>query len=160
MSTPVEPPSTPASTGAGPIPATPSPVSEPTASPAGTTQASPGTGPTRDPSARFEPVPSVPPAPPGAAAVPDAKWAAILADLARRGVGVDTVVVASARAVTWRDGSLGCPEPGQFYTQALVPGWEVVVTASGTRYDYHFGHDDVARLCTRPHLTDGDSPNA
>ncbi|SMO55281.1 hypothetical protein [Propioniciclava tarda] len=92
--------------------------------------------------------------------MPDAKWTAILTDLATRGVGADRVILASARAVTWRDGSLGCPEPGQLYTQALVPGWEVVVTASGTRYDLHFGSDDIPRLCTRPHLTGGDSPNA
>jgi hypothetical protein len=34
--------------------------------------------------------------------------------------------VVSAKAVTWSDGSLGCPEPGKLYTQAF----KVSATAS------------------------------
>lgn len=88
--------------------------------------------------------------------VEDAQLAAITADLAARGVATDDVQVLSARAVTWSDGSWGCPAPGVQYTQALVEGAEVVVFAEGTRYDYHFG-GDVPRLCTRPHGTLGTS---
>ena len=29
--------------------------------------------------------------------------------------------------MSWADGSLGCPRPGMAYTQALVPGWRLVV---------------------------------
>ena len=35
----------------------------------------------------------------------------------------------SAAAVTWSDGSAGCPEPGMMYTQALVPGYRIVLQA-------------------------------
>jgi hypothetical protein len=46
---------------------------------------------------------------------------AILADAQRRsGVGADRIRVVHSEAVTWRDGSLGCPEPGRLYTQALI----------------------------------------
>ncbi len=62
----------------------------------------------------------------------------IRADAARRvGVAVDTVKVMSAEAVTWSDGSLGCPEPGMLYTQALVPGHRITVDAGGTLLVYH-----------------------
>jgi len=56
----------------------------------------------------------------------------VLDDAAQQlGVATDTLVVTKAEAVTWPDGSLGCPEPGMFYTQALVDGyWIVVETAS------------------------------
>jgi hypothetical protein len=40
--------------------------------------------------------------------------------------------VVQAEAVTWPDGALGCPEPGIVYTQALVPGYWVVVEAEET----------------------------
>jgi len=62
----------------------------------------------------------------------------IRADAARRvGVAVDTVKVMSVEAVTWSDGSLGCPEPGMLYTQALVPGHRISVDAGGTLLAYH-----------------------
>ncbi len=76
------------------------------------------------------------------------RWTAVRADLAERGVRAEPVLV-SAEAVTWRDGSWGCPQPGSFYTQALVPGARVVVEAGGVRYDYRFGRGDVPRLCER-----------
>ncbi len=61
-----------------------------------------------------------------------------IADLvARTGVAEDSVVVTSARAVTWSSGALGCPEQGKSYTEALVPGLQVILQAGGTTYYYH-----------------------
>ena len=51
-----------------------------------------------------------------------------------------------AQAVTWSDGSLGCPQPGQMYTQALVEGYWVVVRAGGETYDFRGSGTDF-RLC-------------
>lgn len=83
------------------------------------------------------------------AAVPAARWEAIEADLAARGVTAGPELV-SAEAVTFTDGALGCPEPGLSYTQALVDGMRVVVTAGGTTYDYRFGGDAASpKLCER-----------
>jgi hypothetical protein len=57
---------------------------------------------------------------------------AIWSDAARRaGVGAERLQLTSAQAVTWRDGALGCPEPGRLYTQALLPGWRVELAAPG-----------------------------
>ena len=81
--------------------------------------------------------------------VPAARWTAILADLAARGAATDDVQLVSARQVTWSDGSLGCPQPGQSYTQAVVDGMQVVVGAAGKQYDYRFGASDHPRLCVR-----------
>ena len=56
----------------------------------------------------------------------------IFADASERtGVLPDALVVTRAEAVTWNDGSLGCPEPGMFYTMALVDGYQIVVDAAG-----------------------------
>ena len=82
------------------------------------------------------------------AEVPTARWAAIVADLAARGV-TDEPVLVSAESVTFNDGSLGCATPGQSYTQAQIDGMRVVVTARDTTYDYRFGEGDTAKLCTR-----------
>jgi hypothetical protein len=56
---------------------------------------------------------------------------------ARSGVDAANTVVLSAETVTWRDSSLGCPEAGRMYMQALVPGWRIRIDAGGTRHDYH-----------------------
>ena len=34
-------------------------------------------------------------------------------------------------------GSLGCPEPGRMYTQALIPGYLIRVQADATVLEYH-----------------------
>ncbi len=94
---------------------------------------------------------TVSPSPTGApASVPPARWQAILDDLAARGVTSSPELV-SAEQVTWNDSSLGCPSPGVMYTQALVDGLRVVVTADGTRYDYRFGQGDKPKLCQGRH---------
>ena len=81
--------------------------------------------------------------------VPPKRWAAILGDLTTRGVPTDAVALVSARATTWNDGSLGCPKPGQSYTQALVEGMQVVVKVGALEYDYRFGRSDYPQLCER-----------
>ena len=53
----------------------------------------------------------------------------------------------SAEAVTWSDGSLGCPQPGMMYTQALVPGYRVRIQAGGQVLDYHAGRSGQPALC-------------
>jgi hypothetical protein len=74
-----------------------------------------------------------------------------LADAAARaGVGPADVVVVIHEDVTWPDGSLGCPQPDQFYTQALVPGYRVVVEAGGEQFHYHGQSGQPATYCANP----------
>ncbi|MDX1625980.1 MAG: hypothetical protein R3323_05660 [Wenzhouxiangellaceae bacterium] len=61
-----------------------------------------------------------------------------VADLAERtDMPAGDIRVVEAESVTWRDGALGCPEPGMMYTQALVPGYRIVLEVGGERHLYH-----------------------
>jgi hypothetical protein len=97
-----------------------------------------------------EPIPSVS-APGVVGEVPDALLAQILADAADgAGIDIDDVEVVRAEAVTWNDGSLGCPEPDVMYTQALVDGYHVVLEADGTELDYRATANGDFRRCENP----------
>ena len=72
----------------------------------------------------------------------------IRADAAQRaGVILDQVKVLTVESVTWPDGSLGCPEPGMMYTQALVRGYRIRVDVAGTPMTYHTGATSTFVLC-------------
>jgi hypothetical protein len=72
----------------------------------------------------------------------------IRADAAQRAaVALDDVKVLTVESVTWSDGSLGCPEPGMMYTQALVRGYRIRVDAAGTPMTYHTGATSTFVLC-------------
>jgi len=59
-------------------------------------------------------------------------------DLAQRlGAPLDQISVVSVSEVVWPDGSLGCPQPGQVYTQATMPGYQIVLSYQGQEYVYH-----------------------
>ena len=61
-----------------------------------------------------------------------------VAELATRtGVAADTITVRDARSVNWGSGATGCPEPGMNYTQAIVPGLQLLLEADGTIYHFH-----------------------
>lgn len=113
-------------------------------------------GPTQSPSpqaSRFQtadplPSPSVPSGTP--VALPEARLQAIRADLTGRSVNAEQVQVVSAEQLTFKDGSLGCPQPGVQYTQAQVDGMRVLVQAAGRTFDYRFGTTDTPRLCEQP----------
>lgn len=78
--------------------------------------------------------------PVGEIKVPDEVMKVVEADLiARFGSLPANLVVTRFEAVVWSDGSLGCPQPGVFYTQATVPGYSLVLQSGETTYDYHIG---------------------
>ncbi|QDO90099.1 hypothetical protein FNH13_18670 [Ornithinimicrobium ciconiae] len=82
---------------------------------------------------------------------------AAISDLAEReSVAADAVTVAGHQAVTWSDGSLGCPKPGMMYTQALVPGHLLVLEVDGAQFSYHSGdrgnRAGEFTYCADPHL--------
>ena len=62
-------------------------------------------------------------------------------------VARDELVIVRAESVVWNDGSLGCPEPGMMYTQALVNGYWIVIEAAGQTYDFRVGSGGSFRLC-------------
>lgn len=82
---------------------------------------------------RIEPTPENP----VVGEVPDALLNKIIADLSQHlGVQRSALEVIRGEAVVWNDGSLGCPQPGMFYTQALVNGYWVVLQIGEEKFDY------------------------
>jgi hypothetical protein len=80
--------------------------------------------------------------------VPEAILGPILNEAAKlANVPPQQLVIVRAEAVVWNDGSLGCPEPGMEYTQALVNGYWVVINATERTYDFRVGRNGSFRLC-------------
>jgi len=80
--------------------------------------------------------------------VPAEIMAELVADAAERtGAAPEAIDVTKATAVTWNDGSLGCPEPNMSYTMALVDGYHVILVAAGEELDYRVGEHGGFRLC-------------
>lgn len=80
------------------------------------------------------------------------------------GVPADDIELVERRAVTWRNGALGCPEPGMAYTQALVPGYWIRLQVGSERFDYHAARGQAPFHCPserseRP-LPPDDAPEA
>lgn len=82
---------------------------------------------------------------------PNPQAAIAIADLAERlGADPSAIAVAAIDEVTWRDGSLGCPEPDMMYTQALVEGLRIVLEYEGASYHYHSGPRTDPFFCAEP----------
>ena len=80
--------------------------------------------------------------------VPEAILGPILNEAAKlAGVATHQLVIVRAEAVVWNDGSLGCPEPGMEYAQALINGYWVVIKAAEQTYDFRAGGGGSFRLC-------------
>lgn len=66
---------------------------------------------------------------------------------ARTGIWPERIGIRSAEDVTWPDGALGCPAPGQGYLQVITPGFQIVLEASGQPYDYRADRRGALILC-------------
>ena len=92
-------------------------------------------------------VPIPEPLPAATGEVPMDLLEAILADARSRLSTEASITVVRDQAVTWSDGSLGCPEPGMMYTQALVSGYWVILDADGQTLDYRAGSSGGFKYC-------------
>lgn len=130
-------------------PGQPTPDPPPTARPAATGSPPPD-GQTRPPIGT-PPVVPVPETPAGVVGeVPQQIMEALVDETAALAqVPLADVRVTRAEAVTWRDGSLGCPEPGMVYTLALVDGYWVMLEVGDQTYDWRMGESGLpgAVLC-------------
>ncbi|HRA20876.1 MAG TPA: hypothetical protein PLZ56_10555, partial [Anaerolineae bacterium] len=57
------------------------------------------------------------------------------------------VILRKFERVTWPDGSLGCPQPGMMYTQALIDGYWLELAAGDRSAEYHTDLDGRAVSC-------------
>lgn len=95
-------------------------------------------------------VPSVSEPPAVTGEVPAEYMALVLAHAADKAkVRADAIAVLRSQEVQWPDGSLGCGEPGGIYTQAIVPGYWVELSASETLLDYRLDSRGNFMLCER-----------
>jgi hypothetical protein len=69
---------------------------------------------------------------------------------ARLGIDLDAIELLRFEAVTWRDGSLGCPEAGMGYIQVLIDGHRILLRAGEQVYHYHSGGNQPPFLCKNP----------
>lgn len=75
----------------------------------------------------------------------------IMADLEQRlGGKPEAVTVVKSEAVTWNDGSLGCPKRGVFYIQVLIEGYWVILKVGNAQYDYHVGSNGTPVVLCEP----------
>jgi len=80
--------------------------------------------------------------------VPPELLDSILTDLTTRtGAAPGQVSIIRGQAVVWNDGSLGCPQPGMMYTQALVNGYWVELEFGGQIFDYRASDTGYFFLC-------------
>jgi hypothetical protein len=80
--------------------------------------------------------------------VPDEILQAIIKDLVQRtDADQQDIQVIRSESVTWSDGSLGCPKPGEVYTQVLVDGYWVVLQVDEVAYDYRASQSGYFKLC-------------
>lgn len=69
---------------------------------------------------------------------------------AEAGVDPDDVEVVLAEHVTWSDGALGCPQPDEAYTQALIDGYRIELDVAGETVFYHGADGDEPFRCDDP----------
>jgi len=96
----------------------------------------------------LERVPGTSPAAPVTGEAPSELLGAIIADLmARKNIRREEIAVTRAEAVIWPDGSLGCPRPGEMYTQATVEGYWIVLRWAEKEFDYRASAKGQFLLC-------------
>ena len=82
-------------------------------------------------------------------------------DLAQRlSVSVGDISLVEAKAVVWPNSSLGCPQPGMFYTEVLTPGYLILLSFGGFEYEYHAGKGTEIIYCENPTSPFPDPPDA
>jgi hypothetical protein len=81
---------------------------------------------------------------------PDNLARAVAALAAEDGLDPVAIEVIAYEHVTWRDGSIGCPQPGMFYTQALVEGYRIHLRAEGADVYFHGATGQAPFRCGNP----------
>lgn len=90
------------------------------------------------------PTPSPVPVPPEASQAVDAALQDAAAHLS---VSRDQLKVSQVASQQWNDASLGCPQPGQLYSQIVTPGFVVMITSGSHQLEYHTDTRGRVTLC-------------
>jgi hypothetical protein len=65
----------------------------------------------------------------------------------RLGVSASELSVERIEAREWSDSSLGCPQPGNLYSQIVTPGFLIVISSRGKQLEYHSDARGRVVLC-------------
>ena len=60
----------------------------------------------------------------------------------RLSVASSDLALVSDEMVEWADASLGCPEAGMMYAQAITPGHRITFDYQGNQYEVHTSRED------------------
>ncbi|MDA1316418.1 MAG: hypothetical protein O3B87_00160 [bacterium] len=63
-----------------------------------------------------------------------------------KGVTPPMITVLSFTPTDFPDSSLGCPQPDAMYAQVITPGYQVILAANGSEYDYRVAGEQLV-LC-------------
>lgn len=89
----------------------------------------------------FIPVDDLRPTPTQPAELTPAEEAAVARLASLLGVSAEEIRVVSTEAVEWPDGCLGIQRPGMMCTQAIVPGYRVILEANGEQFEFRTNED-------------------
>jgi hypothetical protein len=67
-----------------------------------------------------------------------------------RGLTEEEIEVVRLEEVDWPDGAMGCPEEGEVYTQAIVPGYVIVLEVGDEEVHYHGAEGQPPFHCEDP----------
>jgi len=73
-----------------------------------------------------------------------AQSAAITALSGNLSLSPGQIAVVSTESVEWRDGCLGVQKLGVMCTQAIVPGYKIILEVNGEQYEFHTDEDGSA----------------
>lgn len=133
--------------GAAETPAAPTSNAAPTSSPSPTN--SPRATSSPSPTSHSGSSPTTNPTPPIIGQPSDALVMRAREQVARYlNIAPEAVTRQSATPQEWSTGALGCPVPGQMYTQVITPGYLLIFTANNQRYEIHTNdRSDTLILC-------------
>ncbi|MGE5777115.1 MAG: hypothetical protein ACM33V_12905 [Chloroflexota bacterium] len=71
-------------------------------------------------------------------------------------ISTEGISVISVESIVWPNAALGCPFPGEVYTEGTVPGFRIKLEAKNKEYSYHTDSAGQFVLCANqdPDLQD------
>ena len=74
---------------------------------------------------------------------------AVLSDAAKRtGTHARDLKIVRTEQKNWPNGGLGCPRPGEMYTQIITPGWLIEIRSGERVLEYHTDGKERFVLCS------------
>ncbi|GAB1263700.1 hypothetical protein NBRC116493_31470 [Aurantivibrio infirmus] len=84
----------------------------------------------------------------------DSALAAQAKGLLEKIIGTDAeITVKTEEEVTWNNGAMGCPQPEGVYSQALIPGYRIILIANDREYAFHGRNNGEPFYCQTPEST-------